>query len=172
MTSTGEVACMDYSLAGALIKAMMAAGLSLPELDKPILITVRKEDREKAVKVAKNLLEAGYRLIATSGTAEYLRKAGVFVETIGKISERPDIIDALMRREIGLVVNIPTVAKRETISDGYMIRRTATEFQIPVLTRIETALALSSALKEGISTVLHIQSLNEFVERAPLGREV
>jgi carbamoyl-phosphate synthase len=68
-----------------------------------------------------------------------------------------------MGRRVGMVVNTSSPTKRRTVDDGYAIRRMATEFQIPVVTRMEVALTISSALKEELSTFLRVRSLDEYL---------
>ena len=172
MVSTGEVACMDYDFAGALAKALIASELAMPDPSKPVLITVKKEDRGRAVDLSKRLHKLGYKILATKGTADAMREAGIPVEEVGKVSEAEDIVERLKRREIGLVINTPKPTRWETIDDSYVIRRTAVEFMIPVITRIEAAEALVRVLEEGALERLQVRSLNELIGHAPLGREV
>jgi len=169
MTSTGEVACMDYDFASALIKALIASNMKVPKPDQPILITVRKEDYEKAVSIAKKLSSAGYPIYATKGTAEVLKKSFLEdVKVFKKIHELDDndesIIESLSRHEIGMVINTPHVLNRNSIDDTYKIRRTAVEFFIPVITRIETAEALADALiKMGGELRIRPRPLDEYL---------
>jgi len=174
MTSTGEVACIDYDYAGALIKALVAAGLTVPAPGKPILLTVRDEDQRDAVKMARILQNIGYKVFATRGTAEVLQDAGIKnVKVLRKISEKKDdIIGRIVKRDIGMVVNTPSVLRRETMDDGYVIRRTATEFLVPVITRIETAMALVKALEENAFTMIRARSLNEFIASSPMSKDI
>lgn len=177
MTSTGEVACLDYAFAGAYVKALTASGLDLPKPDKPILLTVKEEDKKMVVEIAKKLQRMGYPIFATRGTAQVLRKSGVEpISVFRKVSESKDgksILDSLARREIGLVINTPTVVKEYSLDDGFAIRRVATEFFVPVLTRIETAKALVDALvQNGYNPVIHVRPLNEFIGSMPLSGHV
>ncbi len=170
MTSTGEVACLDYDFAGALIKALKASNLTIPDPQRPILITVREEDRDNAANIAMKLTKMGYQIYATRGTAEAFEKAGVDVlkvlKKVGEEDSEGDIIDHLMRRDIGLVINSPTSGK--SLDDGYQIRRTAVEFFVPVITRIETAMALVGALEENSShSATRVLALNEALRLSP-----
>lgn len=174
MTSTGEVACLNYSFAGALIKALMAAGLTAPAPSEPVLLTVRDEDQIDAMDLARKLRKMGYPLFATKGTAKILKKAGIDpVKVLPKIREgKGNIVDYILNRKIGMIVNTPSVLSRETIDDGYIIRRTATEFSIPVLTQMETAAALVNALEEDGFTTIHARSLNELLANSPWSKEI
>ncbi|MFQ6074773.1 MAG: carbamoyl-phosphate synthase large subunit, partial [Candidatus Bathyarchaeia archaeon] len=177
MTSTGEVACLDYDFPGALIKALKASNLAIPEPETPILITVRKGDKEHAVRIAKKLRGMRYPIYATRGTAEVLEKAGIEdVKVLRKVGEEDgeeDIIDHLMSREIGLVINTPTSASRRSLDDGYAIRRTAVEFFVPVITRIETAEALVDALEENeYGSMINVLPLDDAIKASSLSKYV
>ena len=177
MTSTGEVACLDYSLAGAYIKALMASNLVIPSPDKPVLITVRDEDHQVASDLARKLSKMGYPILATGGTAEALRKAGVenvtVVRKIHEAGEGADILEYLRERKIGLVINVPESSGRGVLDDEYIIRRTAVEFFVPVITRPETAKALVDALEQnGLSTTPRTFLLDELLAGAPLAKYV
>jgi len=153
MTSTGEVACIDYDFPSALIKSLMSSGMKLPTLGKKVLVTVRDEDKPRVARLVETIKKTGYQVAATTGTAHYLRENGVKeVYVFGKLSEgKREIIDEIARGEIGLIVNTVSYPNMETITDGFTIRRTAAEFLVPVLTRIETADAFFKALeREGL----------------------
>jgi len=168
MNSTGEVACLDFDMAGALLKAFVASGFKIPPPKKYLLLTVRRRDKLPALEVAKDAQAIGYPIMATEGTAEALEEGGVEVVRLGKISEGlktiPKIISA---GDVGLVINTPTPTKRATIDDSYTIRRVAVEFSVPVITRMETAKALVKALRERGGGVFHVKSLNELHENSP-----
>ena len=174
MTSTGEVACIDYDFAGAFIKALMSAGLTIPTPEKPVLLTAKEEDHKNCIKIAEKLHQMGYPIFATEGTAKTLDFAGIRgVKVLRKIREgRGNILDYLAKSRIGLVINTPTASRRETVDDEYIIRRTASEFNVPVITRIETAEALVNALEQNGSTAIRVQSLNEFLTHSPWAKEV
>jgi carbamoyl-phosphate synthase large subunit len=177
MTSTGEVACIDYSFAGAFIKALMASNLKIPKPNKPVLITVKEDDREYAVYMARKLSRMGYQLFATKGTAEALDKAGIDnVKVFRKVHEEKggeDILNYLMNGKIGFVINTPTTVKRTSLDDEYAIRRTAIEFLIPVITRIETAKALVDAIAQnGYDSMPRIFLLSDLLRNPPLAKYV
>jgi len=153
MTSTGEVACIDYDFPSALIKSLMSSGMKLPPLGKKVLVTVRDEDKPRTARLVETIKKTGYQVAATTGTARYLTENGVKgVCVFGKLSEgKREIIDEIARGGIGLIVNTVSYPNIETVTDGFTIRRTAAEFLVPVLTRIETAEAFFKALeKEGL----------------------
>ena len=168
MTSTGEVACLDYTMEGALLKAFLAAGLNFPDPKKFILITVRRKDRETAVEIAKDIQAMGYPILATGGTAKTLEEHGIEVIGLGKISDGIRSIPKMISAgDVGLVINVPSPTREKTIDDSYIIRRTAVEFSIPVLTRMETTKAFIKALREKGFSAFQIKSLNEYHKENP-----
>jgi carbamoyl-phosphate synthase large subunit len=177
MTSTGEVACLDYSFAGAYIKSLMASNLIIPSPGTPVLLTVREQDQSETVDLALKLEKMGYPIFATSGTAEGLQKGGVkgvtVVKKVHETGEAPDILELIRERKIGLVVNIPNTIGLESLDDEYVIRRTAVEFLTPVITRMETARALvNSLIQEGFTTNPRTFSLEDLLAGSPLGKYV
>jgi len=110
--------------------------------------------------VARSLEDAGFRIIATEGTAQFLQEKGVKCERVYKISEgRPNVVDLMKSREVHLVINTPS-GKKRTRSDSYFIRRTALEYDIPHFTTIAGARAAVEAilaLKTHEPTVLSLQ---------------
>ncbi|HLI46410.1 MAG TPA: carbamoyl-phosphate synthase large subunit, partial [Geobacterales bacterium] len=154
MRSTGEVACFGETFYEALIKAMEAAGLRVPQNGNVLLSVGGTELKHQLLPIAQKLANLGFRLFATEHTAEFLRERGVEVEVLYKIKEeyrKPNIKDFLKEGKIDLVINIPysiTLEKySEMLEDDYVIRRKAVELNIPVITRIETASALVDALE-------------------------
>jgi len=167
MNSTGEVACLDSSPAGAMLKAFMAAGLNAPALKKFVLLTVRKEDRKIAGDIAKTLEAAGYPILATGGTSEAVKTYGVEAMELGKVSEGIKSIPHMISTgDIGMVINVPSAVRGDSIDDSYIIRRAAVEFSVPVLTRIETAHAFVKALKERKSGVFNVKPLHSYHENS------
>ncbi|EGO65773.1 carbamoyl-phosphate synthase large subunit [Acetonema longum] len=145
MKSTGEVMGIDYHYARALYKALTGAGVRIPEEGR-VLFTVADKDKEEAGALAKTCLELGYHLVATAGTAAYLKSLGLPVEPAPKIKEgNPNIIDMIKGGQINMVVNTITRGK-EPVRDGFKIRRAAVEHGIPCLTSIDTASEVFGAL--------------------------
>lgn len=168
MTSTGEVACIDYDFPSALIKSLISAGMKLPQPGKKVLLTVRDEDKPEAARLVETIKRTGYQVAATTGTANYLKQNGINdVHVFGKLSEgKTEIIDEIARGEIGLIVNTISYPNMETVTDGFTIRRTGAEFLVPVLTRIETANAFFKALeREGLAG-LAPRPLEEYLAQA------
>ena len=146
MKSTGECLGIAKTFNEALYKAFQGAGIKLPRY-KNMIITVRDEDKEEAVGVAKRFQALGYRIFATRGTAKYLFSHGVRVLSVPKLEqESPNILDLVLGHEIDLVIDIPSQGA-ERSRDGFIIRRNAIETGVTVLTAIDTAEALATSLE-------------------------
>jgi carbamoyl-phosphate synthase large subunit len=140
MKSTGEVMGVDMTYPGALYKAFIAAGFSLPR-GGAILATLSDRDKAEALPLLKRLAERGFKILATMGTAAYLRVNGVPVTKLNKINEEsPNILDAVKNGEVQLLVNTITRGK-EPERDGFKIRRASVEHNIPCLTSLDTVKA-------------------------------
>lgn len=160
MKSTGEVMGIDRNFGLSFFKAELAAGNSLP-LKGKIFISIREEDKLAMVKIARKFLENGFELVATSGTASFLQKHGLKVESIKKVSEgSPNVIDLMRNGEIGLIINTPTSKLTQTRKDGYEIRRSAVDLGVPYVTTIQAARASAEAveaIKKGKISINSIQ---------------
>ncbi|MBR1591222.1 MAG: carbamoyl-phosphate synthase large subunit [Acidaminococcaceae bacterium] len=145
MKSTGEVMAVDYQFSRALYKACIASGINVPH-EGAILITVADKDKPEATEIAAGFLELGYEVMATGGTAAYMREHGVEVETAVKISEgTPNLLDDIKEGKIAMVINTSNhggTAER----DGFRIRRSTVEHAIPCLTSLDTAKALQRVM--------------------------
>lgn len=159
MRSTGEVMGIDRDFALAFAKAQIAAGNRLP-LSGNVFISVADRDKPKVIELARGFEELGYRILATSGTADLLRKHGVSVEVVKKVREgRPNVVDLMKSGEIHLVINTPF--GRETRSDGYYIRTTAVNYMIPCITTLSGAYAALNALRAMKERELEVYALQE-----------
>ncbi len=146
MKSTGEVMGLDRDFGAAYLKSQIAAGNRLPPTGT-VFLSVRDDDKPALVPVARDLAALGYRLVATRGTAEFLRAAGLEVETVFKVHEgrRPHVVDRLKDGDIALLIN--TVRGAKATRDSYSLRRTALLMQVPYYTTIAGARALVRALQ-------------------------
>ncbi len=145
MKSTGEVMGVDLTYAGALYKAFVAAGFNMPS-GGTILATLADRDKAEALPLLKKLSDRGFKIMATMGTAAYLRVNGVPVTKLNKINEGPPtIFDAIKSGEIKLLVNTITRGK-EPERDGFKIRRAAVEHNVPCLTSLDTVKAFLQVL--------------------------
>jgi carbamoyl-phosphate synthase large subunit len=170
MSSTGEVACLDYNFSNAILKAFIAAGFKIPNKGSEVLITVCDDDKPKIEKLVKNLDDLGYKIVSTIGTANYLKKLRFKTSTLKKISEGSnEILNKIANGDIEAVINTQSPQKRDNkMSDGFIIRRTALEFSTPVFTRIETAEAFIEALKRGGFKMLNAKPLEDYLPKSTL----
>ncbi|MGN0343620.1 MAG: carbamoyl-phosphate synthase large subunit [Lachnospiraceae bacterium] len=161
MKSTGECLGIAKNFDEALYKAFLGAGVELPK-HKQMIITVKKADQPEAAEVAKRFEALGYKIYATRHTAEYLNEQGVKARKVNKIrQESPTVMDLLLGHKIDLVINTPTQG-RDKSRDGFLIRRTAIETGVNVITSMDTANALASSLEAGARdlTVVDIATLD------------
>lgn len=138
MKSTGEVMGVGKTFGEAFVKAQMAAGSTLPRSGK-VFLSVKDSDKPRAVKVAKDLIDLGFTVIATKGTAKVIREAGLEVESVNKVAEgRPHIGDVIKNHEVVLIIN--TVEERRiAIQDSRIIRTSALAARINTITTIAGA---------------------------------
>ncbi|MDI3257288.1 MAG: carbamoyl-phosphate synthase large subunit [Kyrpidia sp.] len=146
MKSTGEVMGRDTTFARALYKGLAGAGVRVPAGGR-VVATIADKDKEEAWPILRRLAEMGFTLIATAGTAAFLRKRGVAVTPVNKVEEgSPSILDMIRDGGADLVINTMTRG-REPRRDGFRIRREAVERGIPCLTSLDTARALVEVLE-------------------------
>ncbi|QJR12332.1 Carbamoyl-phosphate synthase large chain [Usitatibacter rugosus] len=146
MKSTGEVMGVGNSFAEAFVKSQLAAGVRLPTGGKAFL-SVRDEDKPKVIEIARSLVDLGFQLVATRGTAAALQLAGLKVQPVNKVMEgRPHIVDMVKNREITLIIN--TVEEdRRSIQDSWSIRNSALQNRITYYTTIAGAKAAAVGLQ-------------------------
>ena len=149
MKSTGEVIGLDYEFGPAVTKALMAAGLMLPD-DGAILLSIADRDKADSLRMVRDLATAGYRLYATSGTAAMIRAQGLDAIQVPKLDEggHPNVVDVIADGTVDAVVNTLT-GDREALEDGFEIRREAVERRIPCFTSLDTARAAVESLTHG-----------------------
>ena len=162
MKSTGEVMGIDYDFGVAYYKAELAAGMRLP-IEGTVFISVKKADRKKILPVARRLHELGFRIIATNGTAEFLRSNGIPAEIINKVSQgRPNIVDAIINRDVNLIINTPSGKRGKT--EGYLIRRAAVDYNVPYITTVSGAIAAVRGIEAIRNAKMTIKSIQEYHE--------
>ena len=126
MKSTGEVMGKDITLEKALYKGLVASGIKIQKFGT-VLLTIADKDKEEALNLAKRFSAIGYRLMATSGTADYLKNAGIPVSVVNKIgAEGPNLLDVIRNGEAQFVINTFSKGKQPE-RDGFRIRREAVE---------------------------------------------
>ncbi|MFT3806476.1 carbamoyl-phosphate synthase large subunit [Arenimonas sp.] len=145
MRSTGEVMGVGRTFADAFGRAEEAANIKAPPVGK-VFVSVREADKPRVVDVARLLLDRGYSLVATSGTAAYLREQGLPCERINKVLEgRPHVVDLIKNGEISYIVN--TTEGKQAIADSFSIRREALQHRITYSTTVPGARALIHAIE-------------------------
>ena len=171
MKSTGEVMGIGPSFGAAFAKAQISAGTMLPQ-SGAVFISVRNEDKGPVLATATRLACAGFRLIATSGTAAYLRQHGLNVETINKVAEgSPHVVDAIGRGAIAMVINTPKGFGPQL--DSFSIRRSALECHVPYFTTVAGAEAAAEGVELLQREALAVRPLQLYHRRsgeeAPVG---
>lgn len=135
MKSTGEVMGVGKTFAEAFVKSQLAAGVKLPTSGK-VFLSVKDADKTKIVAIAKKLLDSGFELLATRGTAVALEAAGLAYTRVNKVAEgRPHIVDLIKNQEIALMINT-VEEKRLAINDSRVIRTAALAERVPIYTTI------------------------------------
>jgi carbamoyl-phosphate synthase large subunit len=145
MRSTGEVMGVGRSFGAAFARAQEAASIKAPPAVGKAFVSVRDPDKRRVLPVATELVRRGYPLIATRGTAQWLRDNGFECETINKVIEgRPHIVDLIKNGEIAYIVN--TTEGKQAIGDSFSIRREALQARVTYSTTIAGAKALLHSL--------------------------
>ena len=146
MKSTGEVMGKDITLEKALYKGLVAAGMEIKDHGS-VLMTIANKDKQEAVSIARRFTSIGYRILATEGTADSIKEAGIPVTMVNKIgSEGPTLLDYIQKGEAQFVINTLTKGKQPE-RDGFRIRRESVENGIPCLTSLDTAKAMLSVIE-------------------------
>ncbi len=157
MRSTGEVMGCASNFGQAFAKSQLAAGSGLP-LHGNALISVNDFDKGPALKIARDLHRLGFGLYATPGTAEYLRRAGLPVETVNKVSQgSPHVADLIRAGKVQLILNTPRGKQSHT--DGVQIRQAAIAMDVPLLTTLSAAVAAVAGIQALRTKTLQYQSL-------------
>ncbi|MFO0780784.1 MAG: carbamoyl-phosphate synthase (glutamine-hydrolyzing) large subunit [Candidatus Gracilibacteria bacterium] len=163
MASTGEVACFGDDMYEALLKSMISTGFKIPK--KKILLSIgRIEDKAAFLKSAQKLVAMGYELYATENTSRFLTENEIKNVFLYKIRSdmKPNLLDVLGEKIIDLVINIPKNYSREEVTDGYLIRRKAIDFNIPLLTNLQLAQHVVEALERYSMDDLKIKEWSEY----------
>ncbi|WP_394751938.1 carbamoyl-phosphate synthase large subunit [Crenothrix sp.] len=146
MKSTGEVMGVGKTFGEAFAKSQRAAGVNLNHSGK-VLISIRDADKHKAPEIAKMLVSKDYQIVATGGTARFLKEAGIPCESVYKVNEgRPNTVDMIKNDQIQLIINTTEGAK--AISDSFTMRREALQHRVAYYTTMAGAKAACYALGE------------------------
>ncbi|MCH8552770.1 MAG: carbamoyl-phosphate synthase large subunit [Natronospirillum sp.] len=159
MKSTGEVMGIGDTFAEAFGKAALATGARLPKTGT-VIISVKDRDKPKAVDLARRLVKAGFKVLATSGTYKVLQTAGIESKVVNKVKEgRPHMVDMIKNDEVQFIMN--STEGRQAIADSATIRRSALQHKVYYTTTLEGAMASVEALENtSESNVRQLQSLH------------
>jgi carbamoyl-phosphate synthase large subunit len=163
MASTGEVGCIGGELNDAFLKALLSVGYRIPK--KHILLSTGPiEDKLDFLDSAKKLVEMGYELYASRGTAKFLNNSGVSAFPLNwpLESKEPNIAGYIRRREVDMIINIPKNNRETELKNDYIIRRMAIDFDIPLFTNIKVAREFIDAMVGGREKGLEIKAWEEY----------
>ncbi len=147
MKSTGECLGIAKTFDEALYKAFLGAGIRLPQY-RNMIITVRDEDKEDIIDIARRFEKIGYKIYSTHGTWKALRASGIDARQVNKIEkDSPNLMDLILGHRIDLVIDTPPQGI-EHQHDGFVIRRAAIETGVNVITALDTANALITSLED------------------------
>ncbi len=164
MKSTGEVMGLDKDLVSALRKAFTGAGYDIPKGGE-ILATISDKDKQEALPLLKRCSELGFVIWATAGTARFLESNGISVREVAKIGYgKPSVIDLIRKGALGFVVNTLTRGKLSQ-RDGFQIRRSAVEFNIPCLTSLDTFRGLLQVIDQKCEQT-KVKALQDYLRQA------
>ena len=166
MRSTGEVMGVGRSFGAAFARAQEAAGIRTPPTGGKVFVSVRDPDKARVVPVVRDLVERGYSIVATGGTAAWLTDNGISCERVNKVIEgRPHIVDLIKNGEIAYIVN--TTEGKQAIADSFSIRREALQQRVTYSTTIAGARALLHSLQyRDAGPVWALHELHEELKQA------
>ncbi|TAH36486.1 MAG: carbamoyl-phosphate synthase large subunit [Alphaproteobacteria bacterium] len=164
MKSTGEVMGIDQDFARAFAKAMIGASAKLP-LKGTVFISVKNSDKQTMVEPARHMSSMGFTIMATRGTASFLRQNGIPVVAVNKVLEgRPHIVDAIIDGKVNLIFN--TTAGNQSITDSFSIRRTALQQGVPCFTTVSAIWATVAAIAALRKGPLGVESIQSYFKKA------
>ena len=151
MKSTGEVLGLAETYPQALLKAFKGSGMRAPKRGGRIIITVKDEDKQEILSIARGFEEMGVELYGTSGTCQALNDAGIECKRVNRVSQsHPNILDMIASGTVDLIINTPTRGRKHD-SDGFQIRRSAVEHGVGCVTAVDTARALLTVRQQSRS---------------------
>jgi len=160
MKSTGEVMGGSSNFGVAFAKAQLSVGQRLPE-GGTAFVSVNNKDKANLLPIARDLSELGFRLIATRGTAAFLRAYGLSVDVVYKVNEgRPNIADEIVNRKVDIIINTPL--GRESFFDDRTVRRAAMMHEVPCITTLTGAAAAVQAIRAIRQQGLGVRALQDY----------
>ena len=161
MRSTGEVMGIDSDFGKSYAKAELAASQRLPR-QGTVFVSMNDREKSAVVPAVKELMELGFKVVATSGTRKALKEHGLDVELVLKLHEgRPHVLDSIKNEQIQLIINTP--AGQEAHEDDRLIRRTALTYKIPMITTIAGAKATAAAIRSLQAEKLTVSALQDYI---------
>ncbi len=166
MRSTGEVLGLSDQFGSAFCKSQEAVGMQLPEpkAGARILISLSEKTSQaaEALSIARAFSDLGFQILATEGTADFLRAGGIDCQTVAKINEgRPNVVDLIVNREVCLAINTPS-ARRNAIVDEEVIRKAALKYRVPYITTLAGARAAARGIASGVNRSDAVRSLQMY----------
>jgi carbamoyl-phosphate synthase large subunit len=160
MKSTGEVMGIDRDFDIAFAKSLLGAGLRLPQ-GGTAFVSVKDADKDHILPAVEKLIELGFKIIATGGTADYLAGKGLAVSPVNKVAQgRPHIVDRLLDGDVDLVLN--TTEGWQSLKDSHSIRATALNRRVPYFTTAAASLAVARAIEAVRGHALEVASLQDY----------
>ncbi|MCI8537992.1 MAG: carbamoyl-phosphate synthase large subunit [Oscillospiraceae bacterium] len=154
MKSTGECLGLADTFPQALLKAFKGANMKAPKKGGRVIITVKDEDKDEIVGIARDLEAMEIEILATEGTYNTLTQAGIHARRVNRITEaHPNIMDMIQSGSVDLIINTPTKGHKHN-TDGFKIRRAAVEHSVPCVTALDTAHAIVTIREKGRSVDL------------------
>ncbi|MCY3782889.1 MAG: carbamoyl-phosphate synthase large subunit [Chloroflexi bacterium] len=166
MKSTGEVMGVDRAFPPALLKAMIAAGNALPP-EGDVLLSIADRDKPGAVDIIRRLDQLGYGLVATEGTARFIRDLGFRARTVAKLRAGTPNVEQFIRSGSSVLVVNTLTGRRQALQDGHYMRRAAAETRTPCLTTLETVRSLLDAL-DTTRGAYDVRTIDEYRGAAPI----
>ncbi len=163
MASTGEVGCLGDDYSEAILKSMISVGYAIPK--KNILLsTGDSRSKTDMISASKALQDKGYNIYATKGTADFLAQNGVNAEVLHwpDSPEKPNTLDYIKEKKIDLVINIPKNLSAQELNNDYTIRRSAIDFNVPLITNARLASAFINAFCKLSSDDIKIKAWDEY----------
>jgi carbamoyl-phosphate synthase large subunit len=160
MKSTGEVMGIDQDFAMAFAKSQIGAGTKIPQ-EGVAFVSVKDSDKPQILPAVRELIDLGFRIVATGGTQRYLADAGLPVELVNKVAEgRPHIVDKIIDGEIALIFN--TTEGWQSLKDSQSIRASALNSKVPYFTTAAASRAVTQAIAAMRSSQLEVRSLQDY----------
>jgi carbamoyl-phosphate synthase large subunit len=160
MRSTGEAMGIDQDFGHAFAKAQLSAHQKIP-LAGTVFVSMSDRDKHAIIPVVRELIEMGFKVIATVGTRQVLETAGLSVELVYKLHEgRPHVLDWIKNNQVQLILNTPS--GEEARADGRMIRRSALTYKVPIVTTIAGAKATTAAIRALQSEPFEVKAIQDY----------